>query len=542
METKNTPTNLKRSAVILMVMAVLALLPACGGKEAPITVPAWAQAGDLVGLEPCTYEANKVEYDADCGMLVVPENRSDPNSRLIALPVIRVRSTGDDPAEPIFYLSGGPGTSNLHFQRLEDVVKKHDFVLVGYRGVDGSVVLDCHEISEAVRYARHVLSDESLESYMAAGASCARRLQAEGVDLAGYTMVETIDDNEDARVALGYERINLLGGSYGTRLAMIYEWMYPDSLHRVVMLAVNPPGRFVWDAEVIDEQIEDYARLCVRDAECSAHTTDLAASMRRLSEDMPSRWLFVPIDEGVVKIFTHIMLYESIEPPGMPVPLSGPAAVDMWLAAEGGDASGMALVSISRNMFLPNLWTWGEGLSLAASVDDYYDPARDYRSEFEAPDTILGSPVSLRLWSMGAEWPTHPIPQEYLQVQPTDVETLLISGSIDFSVPPQLATEELLPYLSNGEQVILKDFGHTGSFWNSQPEARVHLLNTFFDTGQVDASLYTYQPLDFDVGPGWPGLAKLLVAVVVLVPILLLVLVWWIIRWAKRQRASQVSD
>jgi pimeloyl-ACP methyl ester carboxylesterase len=537
-------TTNSRNMIIISSIALLSLmLAACGSaKKAPVTVPAGAQAGDLVGLEPCTYKAGDVELAADCGTLAVPENRADPNSRLIALPVIRVRATGANPAEPIFRFSGGPGTSNLHFRHLEDVIENHDFVQVGYRGVDSSVVLDCPEISEAVRKARGILSDEALESYTAAGASCARRLQAEGVDLAGYTLTETIEDNEDARVALGYERINLLGGSYGTRLEMIYEWMYPDSLHRVVMLAVNPPGRFVWDAEVIDEQIEDYARLCAQDPECSARTEDLAASMRRVSEDMPDHWLLFPIDEGVIKALTHVMFYESIRPPGMPVPLSGPAAVDMWLTAEGGDASGMALVSMIRNMFLPSLWTWGEGLSLAASVDDYYDPARDYRSEFEAPDTILGSPVSLMLWNLGLEWPIHLIPQEYLQVQPTDVETLLISGSIDLSVPPQFATEELLPYLSNGEQVILEDFGHTGSFWDSQPEARVHMLNTFFDSGQVDASLYTYQPLDFDVGLGWPGLAKLLVAVVVLVLILLLVSVWWIIRWAKRRRANQVSD
>jgi uncharacterized membrane protein len=56
------------------------------------------------------------------------------------------------------------------------------------------------------------------------------------------------------------------------------------------------------------------------------------------------------------------------------------------------------------------------------------------------------------------------------------------------------------------------------------------MLNAFVDTDQVDASLYTYQPLDFDVGLGWPALARLLAAVVVLVPILLLVLVWLIIR------------
>ncbi len=536
MKKKIRSLGLSQTLIAIIINLTAILLPACGGaKETSVAVPAGAKAGTLT-VEPCTYEVGDVEYTADCGTLVVPENRADPASRLIALPLIRVRATGSNPAEPIFYFSGGPGGSNLHFQHLEDVIENHDFVQVGYRGVDGSAVLDCPEISEAIRETDILLSDKALGSYAAAGADCARRLQAEGVDLAGYTLTETIDDNEDARVALGYERINLLGGSYGTRIEMIYEWMYPDSLHRVVMLAVNPPGHFVWDAEVIDEQIEDYARLCAQDPECSARTDDLAASMRRLSEDMPDRWLFIPIDEGGVKVITLIMLFESIQPPGMPVPLSGPAAVDMWLAAAGGDASGMALASMSRNMFLPTLWTWGEGLSLAASVDDYYDPARDYRSEFEAPDTILGSPVSLMLWSMGLEWPTHPIPQEYLQVQPTDVETLLISGSIDFSTPPQFATEELLPYLSNGEQVILKDFGHTGSFWNSQPEARVHMLNTFFDTGQVDASLYTYQPLDFDVGLGWPGLAKLLLGIVLLLIALVVALVWFI-----AQRKKEVS-
>ena len=67
------------------------------------------------------------------------------------------------------------------------------------------------------------------------------------------------------------------------------------------------------------------------------------------------------------------------------------------------------------------------------------------------------------------------------------------------------------------------------------------MLNTFFDTGQVNASLYTYHPLDFDVGLGWPGLAKLLLAVVVLVPVLLLVLAWLITRWVKRRNASRAS-
>ncbi|MCP4602410.1 MAG: hypothetical protein GY847_18160 [Proteobacteria bacterium] len=122
-------TTSSRNVIIISSTVLLSLmLVTCGGaKKAPFTVPAGAQAGDLVRLESCTYEAHKVKYDADCGTLVVPENRSDPDSRLIALPVIHVRATGDNPTEPIFRFVGGPGESNLHFGHLEDVIENHDF-------------------------------------------------------------------------------------------------------------------------------------------------------------------------------------------------------------------------------------------------------------------------------------------------------------------------------------------------------------------------------------------------------------------------------
>ena len=93
-------------------------------------------------------------------------------------------------------------------------------------------------------------------------------------------------------------------------------------------------------------------------------------------------------------------------------------------------------------------------------------------------------------------------------MQPTDVETLLEGGSVDFMNPPQAATEELLPYLANGKQVILSEFGHSGDVWNLQPEATVRLLTSFYDTGVADASLYSYQPMDFHVEIGFPEMAK----------------------------------
>jgi membrane protease YdiL (CAAX protease family) len=102
-------------------------------------------------VEPCTVKLNSVESAADCGTRMVPETRANPNRRLILLPLTRIRATGGHPVEPIFHLGGGPGASNLQAKPLESLLANHDFVLVGYRGVDGSVKLDCPEVSQAIK-------------------------------------------------------------------------------------------------------------------------------------------------------------------------------------------------------------------------------------------------------------------------------------------------------------------------------------------------------------------------------------------------------
>ena len=84
------------------------------------------------------------------------------------------------------------------------------------------------------------------------------------------------------------------------------------------------------------------------------------------------------------------------------------------------------------------------------------------------------------------------MPDEFREVQPTEVETLLVNGSIAYSTPSQFVAEELLPALNNGKQVILSEFGNFGDMWGFQPEATRHLLVTFFDTDEVDGSLFTY--------------------------------------------------
>ena len=283
----------------------------CGRSEELIRVPEGAAIGDLT-LEPCTYEASDIEYAAECGSLVVPENRSDPDSRLIALPVTRVLATGGRDLEPIFYLAGGPANSNMHFSRLQVLIERHDVVMVGYRGVDGSVALHCPEVSAVLgSLPDDLLSVAATEAISAAYGACADRLHATGVDTDGYTVLEVVDDLEAARTALGYGPVNLLSQSYGTRLAMIYAWRHSASVHRSAMISVNPPGHFVWYADIVDDQIRYYSDLCGQDAGCSSRTEDLADAMFRVSHDMPKSWLFFPIKKGSVLAATFMMLYHT---------------------------------------------------------------------------------------------------------------------------------------------------------------------------------------------------------------------------------------
>src|SRR4051812_335239 len=178
------------------------------------TVPAGAHAGRL-DLQPCRYPTETGNLRADCGTLVVPENRSHPHSRLIAVPVTRIRSRSAHPAEPIFRLQGGPGRTNMDFPFAGRYIGSHDLVLVGYRGVDGSARLDCPEVTAARRHAADLLSPTALRASARTLHTCAGRLRADGLDLSGYTIAQRVDDLEAARRAMGYGPVDLLSESFG---------------------------------------------------------------------------------------------------------------------------------------------------------------------------------------------------------------------------------------------------------------------------------------------------------------------------------------
>ena len=413
----------------------------------------------------------------------------------------------------------------MTFPQANRLAAQHDVVMVGYRGVDGSSVLNCPEVTTALQNSADYLAKASLSAYSQAFASCARRLERSGVDLAGYTLEEQASDIEAARVALGYQRINLLSESAGTRLAMIYQWRYPNSVERSVMVGVNPPGNYIYSGAEIDQGIERYTVLCAQQPACRARTKNLAASMQHTAADMPSSWFSLPIKRGNVLVGTFLGLTEANSDGGSP--LTGPMTLNSWISAAQGDPSGLWFLSAMANLVLPQSFVWGEfasiGMTDAQPVERYFSSGADRGS-------IIGNPLGEFLWGAGGlvhAWPANPGENQYTSVQNSSVPTLLIGGTLDFETPAQNATKELLPHLSNGHQVVVPGLGHVDDFDAYEPSASTQLLTTFYATGQVDTSRYTPNKVSFATSDTQAAIATKILAT--MVSVALVALIWLVV-------------
>ncbi len=522
------------SFVLLVVIVGGILLAARGHRPAPapIVVPQGAKAGELTAMTKCPYQAegSKTIYEAECGTLSVPENWDVAGSRLIALPVVRIAATGPKPEEPVFWLVGGPGGTNLNWDMPQWLLKEHDVVLMGYRGVDGSVKLDCPEVARAMRAHAGVdlFSEQARRDYLTAARACATSLQSSGIDLAGYTIPGVIADLEATRIALGYGRINLFSESYGTRVAQTYAYMHPQSLKRIVQIGVNTPGHFIYDPATYDQMLGYLSKLCAKDPSCSSRTSDLAQTVYTVNRTMPRRWLFFAIDPGTVQLGTQFLLFSDKDIASI---------MDAYLAAGQGDPSGLALGNLIMKMMMPD-WTVGEYLSKGGPAD--LDKFRGFES-VSLGKSIMGAPLSELVWSMVEGWPIQLMPENLRDIQETNVEMLLVNGTLDFSTPP-IALAEAKPFFHKAQMVLLPEFSHVGDVYTLQPAAFERLITSYYDTGWADSSLYVYQPLSFKPDMNLPLLAKALAAAVIVVPVVLALIIFLVVRRIRRRRMMAGSN
>src|SRR5262245_13729738 len=232
-------------------------------------------------LAPAECRWPLLPFAPQCGTFDVPENRDEPRGRKITLTVAVLPANTLSPRpDPLFILAGGPGQAATYLgpfaALLLDVRKDRDIVLVDQRGTGRSSPLDCEALKP----------DESFKGafdvdIVARAADCAAELATRGVDATQYTTAAWVEDLEAVRAALGYSRVNLWGGSYGTRAALEYLRRHPDHVRAMVLDGVAPPSMIVsfdvWPSR--DRAIDRIIENCKASEPCRAAHPDLAATL-----------------------------------------------------------------------------------------------------------------------------------------------------------------------------------------------------------------------------------------------------------------------
>lgn len=215
---------------------------------------------------------------AECGNLSVLENRDKAKSRVIALPIIIIKSSSQAPRpDPVVYTAGGPGASSLGRVRgakgLEPFTRDRDFIIFEQRGTNSTGPnMACPEVNEAHHRsaAEDLNTAAALTTEIAAVKTCRDRLINEGYDLASYNSQASAADLEDLRRSLAIEKWNLYGISYSTRLMLTYIRMFPDGVRSVILDSVLPPTANYDETSVdsVEASLNKIFAACEADADC----------------------------------------------------------------------------------------------------------------------------------------------------------------------------------------------------------------------------------------------------------------------------------
>lgn len=425
------------------------------------------------------------------GNIEVPEDYKNPNSRKILLPIFIVKSSNNNPTEPIFWLDGGPGSSNILSEKSitssnpAKILENHDLVCVGYRGVDGTTILKSKKINKAIKGLNNkLLSDESLNNIEDKIKEYQYHLKLQNIDLNNYTMLDVIEDLEVVRKQQGYKKINILSNSYGTRLALLFSYKYPTVLNKTVMIGANPPGHFIWNPEKTESILTKYDSLYK-----SQNTIDYKGSikemMKKSFDNMPKKWSIFKLDADKIKVGTFTSLFSK--------DMAGVVFEAYNRAANNNDYSYLyvmqKMVDISSSGIV-----FGEMSSKGVPAD--FVKGTNYREILNGDNTILGGNLSKLYWGIASAWELKKMPEEYQRCRESFSETLVISGDLDVSTPSDYSRDELMPFLKNGQQIILKNMSHHDIFFKTLMTP--NFLSDYFDKGIINKeAINTSETVDF---------------------------------------------
>lgn len=454
---------------ITFTFLILTLLASCSPQKLTI-VPA-----SSLSLEACALKsATGNQVDARCGILTVPENRSNPDGRQIKLNIAVIPAINRTPEpDPLFLLAGGPGQSAIEtfptmIPMLFDIHQERDVVLVDQRGTGKSNPLQCLGPEDEA-----LTADEVLDKLK----SCPQHLDA---DLRFYTTEIAMTDLDEVRSALGYETINIYGASYGTRATLTYLRMFPNHVRTITIDAVVEPGFVMFMDASADGQasLEKFFARCEKDDACNTTFPNLKEEFNTLLSRLdnsptkitiPHPLTHKPIEINVTHKAIANMVFNSLYSPDIVAML--PLSIHEAYANEN-------YTPLISQAYLVNAGIY-DGMFYAVTCTE--DAPLISTSEAQKSEQDIFGNMTSDFTSVCAAWPKGNVSPEFREPIKSNIPTLILSGDADPITPPWHA-EKVAESLTNELSVTFSEMGH-GNLANL---CGVKLLKNFIDTTSVD--------------------------------------------------------
>jgi len=477
------------------LLALAAALAACGGGSGQPDGPRADAQGRLrygeITFEPCSLSAGgNLSVEAQCATLSVPEDHDAPDGRRIDLALAMVPANGMAEPDPVYMIAGGPGQSALDsypvlHEAFRDVRRNRHVILVDARGTGRSHPLQCPAFSD-----EGTLSDpanETPEATVRLTEACRDALQATS-DLRFYTTGEHVRDLDRVREALGAERINLVGVSYGTRVAQQYAATYPRHTRSVVLDSVVPNTLVLGQdhARNLEDALDAQFQRCRDNEACLHNLGDPRRQLTLVRERLqaggiaPVRYRDPVSGEWREEVprFGHLagLLRMYAYQPSM-------AATLPLLLHEAAQGRYESLLAQSRMLMsqMGDAMAVGMGLSVTCSED-----ADEFDSREDDAGTVLGNLLVDTMKQQCAVWPRGTRAASFRAPLAGEVPVLAISGEFD-PVTPSRYGDEVVKTLPNGRHLVLPGQGHSVLGTGCMPKLFAQFVEST-DARALDAS------------------------------------------------------
>lgn len=408
---------------------------------------------------PCPFQIPGGHIEGEtilCGYVVVPEDHAKPGGSTIRLATAIFKSHNQPgQPDPLIFLSGGPGEKTVAYvaplaEHLSGFNQDRDLVFFDQRGVGLSEpALECPEFVDALfDILEEPVAEKAQRIIFESTLACKDRLVAEGTNLAAYTTAQNAADVEDIRVAMGYERVNLFGGSYGSLLAQVVMREHPDHIRSVIIDSTVPVGKSLL-IDIPTTAVKAALHLmesCAADQACNTAYPDLENvlydTVEQLNEQPIPVTLANPLDgqnhEALLSgemVFGNLVffLYQTPIIPTLPQAIYNVANGDYDLMIQLSSRKLAAYDALSRGMNLSVLCT--EDL-VGRTPEDYLE------IRLQMPPALAGRAdpedfIEYGFFGICEHWPVEPADPAIKEPVTSEISTLVLGGEFDPVTPPE---------------------------------------------------------------------------------------------------------